>query len=381
MDRFYEIVQLIKNLYSWKDVISLHAPVFVGNEKKYLNDCIDSTYVSYVGEFVSKAEKKLSEITGTKYVVATSSGTTALQIALMVAGVKPDTEVITQPLTFVATCNAILHCNAKPIFIDIEKETLGLDPNKLEDFLKHKTIYKNGRIYNKITGREITAILPVHIFGHPCKIKEIIEIANQYNIPVIEDAAEAMGSLYNNKHCGTFGKIGILSFNGNKIVTSGGGGAIITDNEELANKARHIVSTAKVPHKYYFIHDELGYNYRMPALNAALLLAQIENLENFIANKREIAKKYKDFFTQIKIEFLEEPFNTRSNYWLNTIFFKDKKERDEFLEYSNQNQVQTRAIWNLMPTLPHLKDNYFDDISTAIEIQKRGVNIPSGVRG
>ncbi len=381
MNKFYEIVRFIKNLYSGKEVIPLHAPVFVGDEKKYLNDCIDSTYVSYVGEFVNKAEKKLSEITGAKYVVTTSSGTTALHIALMVAGVKPDTEVITQPLTFVATCNAILHCNAKPAFIDIEKETLGLDPNKLEDFLKHKTIYKNGKIYNKFTGREITAILPVHIFGHPCKIEEIIKIANRYNLPVIEDAAEAMGSLYKNKHCGTFGNIGILSFNGNKIVTSGGGGAIITNDEALAQRARHISSTAKVPHKYYFIHDELGYNYRMPALNAAFLLAQLENLENFVAKKRELAKKYEEFFTQMGIEFLKEPPNARSNYWLNTIFFKDQNERDEFLEYSNQNQVQTRAIWNLMPTLPHLKDCYVDDITTAIDIQKRGVNIPSGVRG
>ncbi len=380
MNKFYEIVQFIKNLYSGKDFIPLHAPVFIGNEKKYLNDCIDFTYVSYVGEFVNKAEKKLSEIIGAKYVVTTSSGTTALHIALMVAGVKPNTEVITQPLTFVATCNAILHCNAKPVFIDIERETLGLDPNKLEDFLKYRTVYEDGKILNKITNKEITAILPVHIFGHPCKIDEIVQIANQYNLPVIEDAAEAMGSLYNNKHCGTFGNIGILSFNGNKIVTSGGGGAMITNDEALAQRARHISSTAKVPHKYYFIHDELGYNYRMPALNAALLLAQLENLENFVAEKRELAKKYEEFFTQMGIGFLKEPLNARSNYWLNTIFFKAQNERDEFLEYSNQNQVQTRAIWNLMPTLPYLKDCYLDDISIAIDIQKRGVNIPSGVK-
>ncbi len=380
MEIFEIIINFIKELYPQSSFIPLHAPVFIGNEKKYLSDCIDSTYVSYVGEYVSKAENKLSEVTGSKYVVTTASGTSALHIALLVAGVKANTEVITTPLTFVGTCNAILHCNACPVFIDIERSSLGLDPAKLDEFLKRKTVYRNNNLYNRITGRQIKAILPVHVFGHPAKIKEIVKIADQYNLPVIEDAAEAIGSLYNSKHCGTFGKAGILSFNGNKVVTAGGGGAILTDDEKFAEKAKHIISTAKIPHKYYFFHDELGYNYRMPALNAAVLLAQLENLEKFIYEKREIAKKYKEFFAKLNIEYLEEPINARSNYWLNTILLKNEQERDAFLEYSHQNQVQTRAIWNLMPTLPYINDYYSEDISTAINIQKRGVNLPSGVR-
>jgi len=378
MDKFKKIVDFIKYLYK-KDFVPLHEPVFFGNEKRYINECVDSTFVSSVGEFVNKVEERICEITGSKYAVATVNGTSALHIALKLAGVKENTEVITQPLTFVATCNAISYLGAKPVFVDVDMDTLGMSPVSLKYFLENFTYKKRGKIYNKITKKQITAIVPMHTFGHPCKIDEIVNIADEYKIPIIEDAAESLGSLYKNKHTGTFGKLGILSFNGNKIVTAGGGGAILTNNENLAKKAKHLTTTAKVPHKWEYYHDEIGYNYRMPNLNAALLLAQLENLDIFIKIKRKIANKYEKFFKELEIKFITEPQGAYSNYWLNAILMGNKKERNIFLEFSNKNKIQTRPVWTLMYKLPMYKDCFKIETPNAEYIEERLVNIPSGV--
>jgi len=377
-DKYRKIVDFIKRLYK-KDIVPLHEPIFVGNEEKYVLDTIKSSYVSSIGEYVNKVEKFIAEFTGSKYAIATVNGTSALHIALLLSGMKPNTEVITQPLTFVATCNAISYCGAYPTFVDVDADTLGMSPESLESFLVENCLVKDDGIYNKLTNRKITAIVPMHTFGHPCKIDKIIEIADRYNIPVVEDAAESLGSFYKGKHTSTFGKLGIISFNGNKIVTSGGGGVILTSDEELAKKAKHLTTTAKVPHKWEYYHDEIGYNYRMPNLNAALLLAQLENLEKFIKIKRDLAMKYKEFFDWLGVEFFTEPEYATSNYWLNAIFLRDRKERDEFLEFSHVNGVLCRPAWVLMNKLPMYKNCFSYKIENAYKIEERLVNIPSGV--
>jgi perosamine synthetase len=379
MNNIESIIKFIRNLYKTEDLIPLHAPVFNGNEEKYVIDTIHSTYVSYVGGYVNKFEEKIAEYTGSKYAIATVNGTSALHIALILARVQEGDEVITQPITFVATCNTIKYCNAYPVFIDISLKTLGMDPKSLEKFLVEFTEIRNGYTYNKKTGRRIKACVPVHVFGHPVEIDEIVEICEKYNIVVIEDAAEALGSFYKNKHAGTFGDIGILSFNGNKIITTGGGGMILTDDETLAKKAKHITTTAKVVHPYEYFHDEIGYNYRMPNINAALGLAQLENLENFVKIKRWIAQEYKKFFDEIGIKFFTEPENSRSNYWLNAIILSDKIERDKFLKITNENGIQTRPVWTLMYKLPMYKDCFKIETPNAEYIEERLINIPSGV--
>ena len=281
---YKEVIAFIQKTYQTTDFIPLHEPKFIGNEKKYLNECIDSTFVSSVGRFVDEFEEKISNYTGVKYAIATSNGTSALHISLLLANVEQNDEVITQPLTFVATCNAISYCGAQPVFIDVDRDTMGLSPSALRYFLENNTTIKNNKCINNVTGKRIGACIPVHTFGHPCRIDEIKDICNQYNIFLIEDAAESVGSFYKDKHTGTFGQVGVMSFNGNKIITAGGGGCIITDDEALAKKAKYLTTTAKVPHKWNFNHDIVGYNYRMPNLNAALLVAQLENLDNFISS-------------------------------------------------------------------------------------------------
>jgi len=374
-----KIINFIKELYE-KDVVGLHEPLFVGNEKKYVLNAIESTFVSSVGEYVNEFERKIEEYTGAKYAVATVNGTSALHIALLLSGVEENTEVITQPLTFVATCNAIKYCGAEPVFIDVDLDTLGMSYESLEYFLKKFVeLDKNGNPINKETKRRITACVPMHTFGHPVKIDQIVELCNKYNIPVVEDAAESLGSFYKSKHIGTFGKLGILSFNGNKIITTGGGGMILTNDEDLAKRAKHLTTTAKVPHPYEYFHDEVGYNYRMPNINAALGLAQMEKLEMFIDIKRKIANEYKNFFDKLGIKFFTEPKNSRSNYWLNTIFLADKKERDKFLEITNKNGIQTRPVWTLMYKLPMYKNCFKVDTPNAEYIEERVVNIPSGI--
>lgn len=382
---YNEAIEFIKSLYPNKNPVPLHEPVFFGNEKKYLNDCIDSTFVSYVGKYVTQFEEMTAKYTGSKYAVAVVNGTAALQISLQLAGVKYGDEVITQPLTFVATANAISHCGAKPIFIDVDIDTMGLSPEKLNDWLTKNTQYDDlkHQTINKSTNKPISAIVPMHTFGFPCRIDEIIEIANKYNIPVIEDAAESLGSYYKGKHTGTFGLAGILSYNGNKTITTGGGGMIITDNEEFAKKAKHLTTTAKVPHKWEYIHDEVGYNYRMTNVTAAVGVAQMEKLEEIIANKRQTAEKYKQFFSTFDstLTFMKEPVNSYSNYWLNCIELKDINERNEFLELTNSNGIMTRPIWRLMNKLNMYKNCQTGNLDNANWLEERIVNLPSGYRG
>ena len=377
---FRDIINFIKEQFAGQDFIPLHEPRFIGNEKQYLSDCIDSTYVSYVGEYVTKFEQQIQEYTGAKYAKATVNGTTALHMALIVIGVDVNDEVITQPLTFVATANAIAYQKAHPVFIDVEKNTLGMSPDSLEEFLNKNVELRNNIPYNKISGRKISACVPMHTFGHSCRIAEIVEICNHFNIPVVEDAAESLGSFYNNQHTGTFGKIGILSFNGNKTITCGGGGMVITNDENISARVNHLTTTAKINHQWEYVHDEIGYNYRLTNVSAALGCAQMENLNYFIKNKRELALIYNDFFKSINIEFITEPKNSVSNYWLNSILFNDKKERDEFLEFSNNNGVMSRPAWHLMNKLKMFESCQTSDLKNSIYLSERLVNIPSSVR-
>ena len=377
---FNNIVKFIQNIYNTKEFLPLHEPKFIGNEKKYVNEAIDSTFVSSVGKYVTQFEEMMAEFVGAKYAVATSNGTSALHIGLKLVGVDEACEVITQPLTFIATANAIAYCNAQPIFIDVDKDTLGLSASKLEEFLKeNSSINQNNECINKKTGKVIKACVPMHTFGHPCKIDEIVEICQRYHIEVVEDSAESLGSYYKGKHTGTFGKVGVFSFNGNKIITTGGGGMIVTDDEALAKRAKHITTTAKVPHPYEYIHDEVAYNYRLTNLAAAMGVGQMESLELFIEKQRELAHQYQEFFKDKEIEFIEEPQNAKSNYWLNAVILKDREQRDDFLKYTNDNGVMTRSIWRLMNKLEMFKDAQCGDLSNAEWLDDRVVNISSSV--
>jgi len=373
------IVDFIKQTFKTNDFIPLHEPRFVGNEKKYLNDCIDSTFVSSVGKYVDELEKKFASYVGSRYAIATVNGTAALHISLLLADVQENDEVITQPLTFIATCNAISYIKAKPIFVDVDLDTLGLSPKSLKSFLEENCEFIENKCINKTTGKIIKACVPMHTFGHPCKIDEIKEICDEWNISLVEDSAESLGSFYKNKHTGTFGKIGAFSFNGNKIITSGGGGVVVTDDEKLAKRAKHLTTTAKILHPYEYEHDEIGYNYRMPNINAALLVAQMENLEIFLKLKRELADIYEDFFNSQNIEFIKEPINSSSNYWLQAVLLDDVNQRNEFLEFTNKNGVMTRPIWKLMNELEMFKDCQKNDLKNARYLERRIVNVSSSV--
>jgi perosamine synthetase len=377
---YQNIVNYIRSIYKTDKFIPLHEPKFIGNEKKYVTDAIDSTFVSSVGKYVNRFEEMICEITGAKFAVATVNGTSALHIALKLVGVSSGDEVITSPLTFVATANTINYCGAEPVFLDVEKNSLGLSPKAVGDFLEQNSIMDNdGFCYNRNTGRRIICCVPVHIFGHPCRIDKIIEICGRYNIAVVEDAAESLGSLYRDRHTGTFGKIGIYSFNGNKTITCGGGGVIVTNDAFLVKRAKHVTTTAKMPHPYEYVHDEVGYNYRLPNLNAALACAQLEQLEKFIENKRELAKKYSDFFRDEEIGFIYEPDNARSNYWLNAIILKNIESKDRFLDFTNKCGVMTRPIWRLLNKLPMFQNCQTDRLGNAKWLEKWVVNIPSSV--
>ena len=376
---FESTINFIKSIYGTKGVVPLHEPRFIGNEKKYLNDCIDSTFVSSAGKFVDEFEEKIANYTGANYAVATCNGTAALHVALILANVGKNDEVITQPLTFVATCNAISYCGAEPIFIDVDKDTMGLSPSALKIFLEKNTTIKGQQCVNINTGKIIKACVPMHSFGHPCRIDTIKEICDKYKIVLVEDAAESLGSFYKDKHTGTFGQMGVISFNGNKIITSGGGGCIITNNEMLAKRAKHITTTAKLNHKWEYLHDMIGYNYRMPNLNAALLVAQLENLDTFLLNKRELAMTYKSFFSDKECQFFEEPFQSKSNYWLNAVVLKDLKHRDLFLNEANEKGVMIRPIWALINKLAMFNNSLCDDLVNAEWLEERVVNLPSSV--
>ncbi len=373
-----EVIKFIRSKFNeLKEFIPLHAPHFGGKEKEYVLDTIESTFVSSVGSYVNRFEDMMKEITGAKYAIATVNGTTALHLSLIMAGVQRDEIVITQALTFVATANAISHLGATPVFVDVDLDTMGLSPDALERYLKEETFQKDGQVYSKKSQQRIAAIMPMHSFGHPVQIEKIIEIANQYQIPVVEDAAESLGSYVGNQHTGTFGLVSAFSFNGNKTVTCGGGGALITNDDAIGLRAKHVSTTAKVPHPYEFFHDEIGFNYRMPNLNAALACAQLEQLTEILRGKRVLAENYIELFKDSNITFKQEPDGTTSNYWLNAIQLEDLDARNAFLKATNESGVMTRPIWTLMSKLPMFKDCERDDLKNSIWLEERIINLPS----
>ncbi|EOY0104932.1 TPA: aminotransferase LegC [Campylobacter jejuni] len=377
---FEKEISFIKSLFN-KENIALHEPCFIGNEKKYLLECIDSGFVSSVGEFVTRFEEALKEKTKTRFVIATNTGTAALHIALLANGIDENCEVITQSISFVATANAIAYTGAKPVFLDIDENTLSLSPKALEYFLENQTYQKDNLSYNKTTHKLIKACVIMHTFGLSAHIKAIKELCEKYHILLIEDAAEALGSTYENKALGTFGKCGILSFNGNKIITGGCGGAILSDDENLAKLARHLSTTAKIPHPYEYDHDRIAYNYRLCNINAAILLAGLENLELFLENKRELAKIYKDFFkNHDKCKFIDEKSNEKSNFWLNTLLFKDENLRNIFLEECLKNNIFVRPVWKSLPSLKAFQNCQSNELINTKKLEKRLINLPSNVR-
>ena len=378
MKDFNEFIHFVRNIYKTNEFIPLHEPKFIGNEKKYLNECIDSSYVSSVGNFVNLFEQKIADFTGAKYAIATVNGTAALHMSLILSDVSFDDEVITQPLSFIATSNAITYVGAKPIFIDVDLDTMGLSPEKLEHFLKNKTNLKSdGFSYNNLTGKRIAACIPMHTFGHPVRIEKIAKICSKYNIKLIEDAAESLGSFYKGKHTGIFGSLGTISFNGNKTITTGGGGMIICNDEKIAKLAKHLTTQAKVSHKWEYIHDHIGYNYRLTNLAASLGVSQMEQLDLILKSKRDLANKYMNFFENTEIEFFNEPKNSKSNFWLNSILLKDKYTRDMFLDFTNKNRVMTRPVWELVNRLEMFKNCQTENIENAELLADRVVNIPS----
>ena len=377
---FQKIVDYIKELYG-QDFVPLSVPQFIGNEKKYLNECIDTTFVSSVGKFVDRFEEDMAAYTGAKRAVVCVSGTNALHMAMMMAGVERDDEVLTQALTFIATCNAISYIGACPVFIDVDKQTMGLSPDAVKAWLFTHAEVKGGQCYNKQTGRRIKACVPMHTFGHPVRIEELAAICAEWHVELVEDAAESIGSRYKGKHTGLFGKVGVLSFNGNKTITTGGGGMLLFNDEALGAMAKHLTTQAKVPHRWEFRHDHIGYNYRMPTINAALGCAQLEHLDEYVADKRATATAYAEFFKQVDdIQFFTEPENCFSNYWLNAVILKDHEAQQGFLQYSNDHGVMTRPIWELMSRLPMFEHCQHDELENTVFFADRVVNIPSSVR-
>lgn len=433
---FDALIACVRAIYG-EGSIPLHRPVFEGNERRYLVDCIDSNFVSSVGAKVTEFEERIAAFTGARYAVATVNGTAALHVALQLAGVGRDDEVITQALTFVATCNATRYAGAWPVFVDVDRETLGLSPTALRGFLERYAERRAGGVFNRSTGRRLAACVPMHTFGHPCRVGEIVAVCDDWGIPVVEDAAESLGSFIDLlpeevgaasaartpvdrgglaakaaatvdrgglaaegaatvdrgglaaeaaatlgsrwRHTGTLGRLGTLSFNGNKIITTGGGGMIVTDDAELAARAKHLTTTAKVPHPFEFVHDDTGYNYRMPNLNAALGCAQMERLPEMLAIKAEIARRYAALCAEIGICFVAAPAGTRSNHWLNAILLSSAAERDAFLEYTNAQGVMTRPIWRLMSRLAMYADCQHDGLENSMWLEERVVNLPSSV--
>ncbi|MEN2400309.1 LegC family aminotransferase [Flavobacterium sp. MC2016-06] len=373
-------ISFIKEQYKTENFIPLHIPHFGGNEKKYLIETIDSTFVSSVGAYVDQFEKMMQKITDTQKAVAVVNGTAAIQVALRLIGVKSGDEVLTQALTFVATANSISYLHATPVFLDVDLDTMGLSPHSVALFLEEFGDLKEDGCYNKKTGKRISACLPMHTFGFPVHLDELIEVCDKWKIPVVEDAAESLGSKYKGKSTGSFGKLGAFSFNGNKIVTCGGGGAIVTNDFKLGEKGKYLTTTAKVPHPYEYVHDEMGYNFRMPNLNAALACAQLEQLNSFLENKRKLAKEYESFFASNGIKFRTETPDTKANYWLMCIEFGNKIERDLFLKETNKKSVMTRPIWQLMYRLPMYANCQKDKQINAEFLEERIVNIPSSVR-
>lgn len=377
---YKKITDFIHDLYGAPEV-PLHAPCFIGNEKKYLAECVDTTFVSSVGQFVDRFEEKMAQYTGAARAVTCVNGTNALHLALLLVGVVRGDEVLTQALTFIATCNAIRYIDAHPVFLDVDQSTMGLSPDAMREWLSRNAEIKDSQCFNKNTQRRIKACVPMHTFGHPARIDEIAAVCEEYHIELVEDAAESLGSLYKGQHTGLFGRVGVISFNGNKTITTGGGGMLLLNNEELGAQAKHLTTQAKVPHHWEFIHDRVGYNYRMPNINAALGCAQLEHLEEFVLNKRETAEKYHAFFATIDdMDYFLEPENCRSNYWLNTILLKDRQAQQDFLQYTNAHGVMTRPAWQLMNRLEMFKGCETDGLKQTQWLEERIVNIPSSVR-
>ena len=378
---YNNITTFIHNLFGTDEFVPLHAPLFIGNEKKYLAECIDTTFVSSVGKFVDRFEELVACYTGSKRAVVCVSGTNALHMGMLLVGVERDDEVLTQALTFIATCNAISYIGAHPVFLDVDRDTLGLSPLAVKRWLSTHAEVRDGQCYNKKTGRRIKACVPMHTFGHPMKIDELSAVCNEYHIELVEDAAESIGSFYKGRHTGTFGRVGAISFNGNKTITTGGGGMLLFQDEELGRLAKHLTTQAKVPHRWAFVHDHIGYNYRMPNINAALGCAQMENLDRYVSNKRETAERYREFFSRIPdVEFVVEPANSRSNYWLNAVLLKDRRAQQSFLEYTNDHGVMTRPVWELMNRLEMFRGCETDGLENTVWLEERIVNIPSSVR-
>ena len=380
MNNFDIVIGHIKGLYKTDNFIPLHVPKFRGKEKEYLNQCIDTTFVSSVGKFVDQFEIQIAQVSNTKKGVAVVNGTAGIQVALRLSGVNSGDEVLTQALTFVATANAITYNNAHPVFIDVDLDTMGLSPKAVLAFLEEHGELREDGCYNKITGRKISACIAMHTFGFPVHLDELILVCKKWNIPLVEDAAESLGSEYKGKPIGSFGQLGVFSFNGNKIVTSGGGGAIVSNNLKLAEKGKYLTTTAKHPHPYEYFHDELGYNYRMPNINAALACAQLEQLDIYLNKKRVLANLHAEFFKTKGINFRTELPDSKANYWLMCVELENKEDRDAFLKATNTAGVMTRPIWQLMFRLPMYQNCYRDAQKNAIFLEKRIVNIPSSVR-
>lgn len=372
------LVKYIRDLYQTNDFIPLHAPTFNGDESKFVQETLDSTFVSSVGKFVDQFEGQIESYTGTKRAIATVNGTAALHAALYLAGVKQGDLVITQALTFVATCNALHHMGAEPLFIDVSKVSLGLCPKAMDEYLDENALIDDvGNCIHKKTGQYIKAVIPMHTFGHPVELDELVLICHKWNVALVEDAAESLGSFYKGKHTGTFGMSAALSFNGNKIITTGGGGMILCNSERLGVRAKHITTTAKVSHPYEFYHDEAGFNYRMPNLNAALGCAQMRSLSTYIKQKRLLADKYDDFFEGSDFQFVKEPDYATSNYWLNAVICPSFEDREELIRLTNASKVMTRPIWKLMHRLPMYSKCLRGNLDNSIWLEARVVNLPS----
>ncbi|TVL24608.1 aminotransferase DegT [Shewanella xiamenensis] len=371
------LIEFVRDQYKTQDFITLHAPTFAGNEKAYVMETIDSTFVSSVGKFVDQFERKMESFTGSKRAVATVNGTAALHAALYMAGVEQSDLVITQALTFVATCNALYHMGAEPIFVDVSPVSLGLCPKAVESYLmEHAELTERG-CFHKQTGQRIKAVVPMHTFGHPVELDELVSVCLKWQLVLVEDAAESLGSFYKGKHTGTLGQFGAISFNGNKIITTGGGGMVLCGTEESGKRTKHVTTTAKVPHPYEFFHDEPGFNYRMPNLNAALGCAQMEMLEQYLLHKRELANQYQTFFAASDVKFIIEPEYAQSNYWLNAIICSDAQQRDELLQQTNAAGVMTRPIWKLMHRLPMFEKAFRGDLTYSEFIEAHLINLPS----
>lgn len=377
-----ELIQFVQDTYKTTDFIPLHAPTFSSNEKQYVVETIESTFVSSVGKFVDQFEQEVQEFTGAAKAVATVNGTAALHAALYMVGVKAGDLVITQALTFVATCNALYHMGVEPVFVDVSNVSMGLCPKSLNEFLVEQAeLDDSGNCVHRLTGKKISAVVPMHTFGHPVELEELIAVCSKWHIPLVEDAAESLGSYYKGQHTGTFGACSAVSFNGNKIITTGGGGMVLCGDEVLGEHTKYVTTTAKVPHPYEFFHDEPGFNYRMPNLNAALGFAQMEVLPKYLQMKRQLAQQYEGFFKGSDFQFVTEPEYAQSNYWLNAVRCPSKADRDELLKVTNDSGVMTRPVWQLMHRLPMFKDSIRSDLAVSEQLEASLVNLPSSPVG